>query len=188
MSRSRMAWRSTSHGRVDRAIVCLTLFGLAVVTGVRQVFAQPAGQSPQRSSDENAQARHWFEDAKFGLFIHWGVYSLLGQGRVGDGPRQAADLRVRQTPSAVQSDAVRRRCLGQAGQISRREIHHDHRQAPRRLLHVRQPVDRLRHRRRHALSRRPAQGAGRRLPSREDQAILLLLAARLAPPRLLSHG
>src|SRR6478752_3618199 len=25
-------------------------------------------------------AREWFRDAKFGLFIHWGVYSQLGQG------------------------------------------------------------------------------------------------------------
>ena len=41
--------------------------------------AQPAGQ-PAATSDENAQARRWFEDAKFGLFIHWGVYSLLGKG------------------------------------------------------------------------------------------------------------
>jgi alpha-L-fucosidase len=29
---------------------------------------------------ERAAARAWFQDAKFGIFIHWGVYSLLGQG------------------------------------------------------------------------------------------------------------
>ena len=29
---------------------------------------------------ENIEARKWFEDAKFGLFIHWGVYSVLGDG------------------------------------------------------------------------------------------------------------
>jgi alpha-L-fucosidase len=27
-----------------------------------------------------AVARAWFRDAKFGLFVHWGVYSQLGQG------------------------------------------------------------------------------------------------------------
>ncbi len=27
-----------------------------------------------------AEARAWFQDAKFGMFIHWGVYSLLGRG------------------------------------------------------------------------------------------------------------
>jgi alpha-L-fucosidase len=29
---------------------------------------------------ENLQARREFQDAKFGLFIHWGVYSVLGNG------------------------------------------------------------------------------------------------------------
>ncbi|HEX8202363.1 MAG TPA: alpha-L-fucosidase, partial [Isosphaeraceae bacterium] len=28
----------------------------------------------------NAAARRQFEDARFGLFVHWGVYSLLGKG------------------------------------------------------------------------------------------------------------
>ena len=28
----------------------------------------------------NLQARQWFQDAKFGLFGHWGVYSVLGDG------------------------------------------------------------------------------------------------------------
>ena len=31
-------------------------------------------------SKENIQAREWFQDAKFGLFIHWGIYSVLGDG------------------------------------------------------------------------------------------------------------
>jgi len=26
------------------------------------------------------KAKAWFEDAKFGLFVHWGVYSLIGKG------------------------------------------------------------------------------------------------------------
>src|SRR5450755_867180 len=29
---------------------------------------------------ENLKSRQWFQDAKFGLFIHWGVYSVLGRG------------------------------------------------------------------------------------------------------------
>ena len=31
-------------------------------------------------TEENLKAREWFQDAKFGLFIHWGVYSILGDG------------------------------------------------------------------------------------------------------------
>ncbi len=33
-----------------------------------------------RPAPENVAAREWFQDAKFGLFIHWGVYSVLGDG------------------------------------------------------------------------------------------------------------
>ena len=29
---------------------------------------------------ERLAAREWYRDAKFGMFVHWGVYSLLGQG------------------------------------------------------------------------------------------------------------
>ena len=29
---------------------------------------------------ENLKNREWFQDAKFGLFIHWGVYSVIGDG------------------------------------------------------------------------------------------------------------
>ena len=31
-------------------------------------------------SKENLEARKWFQEAKFGLFVHWGVYSILGDG------------------------------------------------------------------------------------------------------------
>src|SRR5258708_31264240 len=30
--------------------------------------------------EANLKARQWFQDSKFGLFIHWGVYSVLGEG------------------------------------------------------------------------------------------------------------
>jgi alpha-L-fucosidase len=37
-------------------------------------------QQNYQPSDENLVNRKWFQDAKFGLFIHWGVYSQLGDG------------------------------------------------------------------------------------------------------------
>ncbi len=39
-----------------------------------------AAQTDYRPSRENLAARRWFQDAKFGIFIHWGIYSLLGDG------------------------------------------------------------------------------------------------------------
>jgi alpha-L-fucosidase len=37
-------------------------------------------QSTYTPSDVNKQNREWFQSARFGLFIHWGVYSVLGDG------------------------------------------------------------------------------------------------------------
>ena len=37
-------------------------------------------QSNYVPTSENIEAREWFSEAKFGLFIHWGVYSILGDG------------------------------------------------------------------------------------------------------------
>jgi alpha-L-fucosidase len=38
------------------------------------------GQSSYQPSAENLQARKEFQDAKFGMFIHWGIYSLMADG------------------------------------------------------------------------------------------------------------
>jgi len=46
---------------------------LAIVTGV--ALAQP-----YQPTSDNLKSRQWFQDNKFGLFIHWGVYSVLGKG------------------------------------------------------------------------------------------------------------
>ena len=37
-------------------------------------------QTGYRPSAANLAARSWFQDARFGLFVHWGVYSVLGDG------------------------------------------------------------------------------------------------------------
>jgi len=37
-------------------------------------------QAPENVPAERLAARQWYEDARFGMFVHWGVYSLLGQG------------------------------------------------------------------------------------------------------------
>ena len=38
------------------------------------------GQATYQRTAENLKARQEFQDAKFGMFIHWGVYSVLGDG------------------------------------------------------------------------------------------------------------
>ena len=44
------------------------------------IIASNLTTAQYKPSIENLEARKWFEDAKFGLFIHWGVYSILGDG------------------------------------------------------------------------------------------------------------
>lgn len=38
------------------------------------------GSQSYEPTEENLQSRIWFQDSKFGLFIHWGAYSVLEKG------------------------------------------------------------------------------------------------------------
>ncbi len=51
-----------------------TLFATALCLSL-SLFAQP--YTPTQA---NLDVRQWFQDAKFGLFIHWGAYSVLSDG------------------------------------------------------------------------------------------------------------
>ncbi len=56
---------------------------LVILLSALFFFAMPAPALTQASyqpSAANLEARRWFQDARFGLFIHWGVYSTLGDG------------------------------------------------------------------------------------------------------------
>src|SRR6476619_1999001 len=44
------------------------------------LFISQSIQAQYKATAENLKNREWFQDAKFGLFIHWGVYSVLGDG------------------------------------------------------------------------------------------------------------
>ena len=52
---------------------------MALLAAVPALLAA-APPRPVESGSANAQSRRRFEDARFGLFVHWGVYSLLGKG------------------------------------------------------------------------------------------------------------
>ncbi|MDH4198168.1 MAG: alpha-L-fucosidase, partial [Candidatus Aminicenantes bacterium] len=59
----------------SRAIVPAVFWIVFLATaGSMYAFAQtPPGQPA------DAERTQWFRDAKFGLFIHWGVYSMIGR-------------------------------------------------------------------------------------------------------------
>jgi alpha-L-fucosidase len=56
----------------NRWIVLLTL-----ATALSSNLQAQQGYQPTQA---NLDARRWFQDAKFGMFIHWGVYSVLSDG------------------------------------------------------------------------------------------------------------
>src|SRR5436309_15549569 len=53
---------------------------LAAATLLTAGRAPATAQAGESVPPERLAARRWFADAKFGLFIHWGVYSQLGAG------------------------------------------------------------------------------------------------------------
>lgn len=68
----------TTRLRIRSLSVCLSVaaaFMVAVAPAVSIAQAQSYQPTP-----ENLEARRWFQDAKFGLFVHWGVYSVMADG------------------------------------------------------------------------------------------------------------
>ncbi|HET6568537.1 MAG TPA: alpha-L-fucosidase [Rhodothermales bacterium] len=55
---------------------------ILVLAGCQRDIAEKAAEEGQALTPEeqHAEAVQWFEDAQFGMFIHWGVYSVLGDG------------------------------------------------------------------------------------------------------------
>ena len=53
-------------------IICMTLCSQSI-TSAREI----SGYVP---SDKNLEARKEFQDMRFGIFIHWGIYSMFAQG------------------------------------------------------------------------------------------------------------
>jgi alpha-L-fucosidase len=58
-----------------------TLFVCLIIAAAFSSAVAPVSSNAQyQPTPENLEARRWFQDAKFGLFVHWGVYSVLGDG------------------------------------------------------------------------------------------------------------
>jgi alpha-L-fucosidase len=60
--------------RIAAGVLLAAFAAATAAAGATRAQEADPGQPP------NAAARRWFEDAKLGVFVHWGVYSLLGKG------------------------------------------------------------------------------------------------------------
>jgi len=57
--------------------------------------ADPDAQAAYVPTQGNLEAREWFQDAKFGIFVHWGLYSeLAGGGKSGPAEWIMNDARI----------------------------------------------------------------------------------------------
>lgn len=56
------------------------VLSLATIIVLVSSFAMHLSANEYTPSKENLEAREWFQNARFGMFIHWGVSSLLGAG------------------------------------------------------------------------------------------------------------
>ena len=69
---------------------------LAALSCALVILASPAtSQDTYTPAPENLKARAWFQEARFGLFIHWGVYSVAGDGEWVMQNKRITGLRVR---------------------------------------------------------------------------------------------
>ena len=57
-----------------------TILAIALIATVILATHKASAQTDYQPTPENLQARREFQDMKFGMFIHWGVYSVLGDG------------------------------------------------------------------------------------------------------------
>jgi alpha-L-fucosidase len=62
---------------VRALFVCLIIAAAFLLAGAP---GSSTAQSQYQPTPQNLEARRWFQDARFGLFVHWGVYSVLGDG------------------------------------------------------------------------------------------------------------
>ncbi len=67
-----------------RAIRCAMAFAVLLVPAVR---VQTANETP----DESARRTEWWREAKFGMFIHWGIYALPADSTDLNGKKQIAE-------------------------------------------------------------------------------------------------
>jgi len=66
---------STRQSTLARSVLAIAVTATAILAA-----HDALAQTDYQPSPENLQARREFQDMKFGMFIHWGVYSVLGDG------------------------------------------------------------------------------------------------------------
>ena len=109
-----------------RKFITLAVAAIAGISGAMAWEYNP--------SEENLKAREEFRDHGFGIFLHWGIYSMLGQG---EWAMETLQLPLDEYQNfRILPVAIQRRPMGQGIQECRSRIHHNHNAPSRRVLDV----------------------------------------------------
>ena len=163
-------------------LIALLLIAIGSAAGAAP-FPGPADE-PRTAAPANVPDRlQWFREAKFGLFIHWGAYAIVGREewarQLLQIPREEyRDIALTFDPVAFDPDAWA--ALAKDAGV---EVRRYHLQAPRRLRHLRQRFLRLRRHVREIRQGHPGTALGLDEKGRHP-ARLLLFDHGLAPSRL----
>ena len=167
------------------------------------LFLAPVGLVAAQTAVDPDVARRtqWFHEAKFGMLITWGLYSIpAGEWKgqeipgIGEWIQNRAHIPlggVRPACPAIQSGEVQCRRMGSAGEASRHAVRGADAEAPRWFCPVRHQGEHLQRCGCHAFPPRPDAGVGGGVPqARAAHGLLLLAGAGLASTgrRVLSRG
>ena len=69
---------------LNPARLTFAVLALSIILFVRPALAEEPRYEPSWASLDQRPLPAWYKDAKFGVFIHWGVYSVPSWGKVGE--------------------------------------------------------------------------------------------------------
>ena len=53
---------------------------MKTIEAMKSFELEQKNYQPEQVECLSEEEKQWFRDAKFGMFIHWGIYSMLGKG------------------------------------------------------------------------------------------------------------
>ena len=154
------------------------LFSITLLHGTMAFAPARAAEEKAKQAVETPRQRavrmQWWREARFGMFIHWGIYAVPADGEWYMTNHHVPISEYEKYRHEIQPGEVRCRTVGPDRARCGHEIPGDHGEAPRRVLHVQDQHHQIQHRRSDAL----APGSARRVQHGVQaawRAILLLL-------------
>ena len=137
---------------------------MLMVPGARGQAPAPPKLPAETAAQKEARLA-WWTDARFGMFIHWGLYALAARHEWVKNNEQIPDDAYEKYFERLRPRPLRPTRVGRGRQAGRHEVLRHHHQAPRGLLPVGLQVHRLQGDRT-PLRNGPAQADGRGVPGR----------------------